>query len=273
MTNYEKGLEKLNNELAASREYAANRNNRAEEISIANLASIKALFNTTLELRHFRKEWSYRDESQNKWSISFQQSGRFSFNNLEFEFNVIEDNIQVVKYGCPSLGGSEMNELVQWFNEVNQVITTLSTRGQDIVYAINRFEKLEDADETIRNENEILRDIEDLQNMKRNDSVGLRVGAVVMLDIHGPYARYSSNWQKVTITKINEKSIKYVTHIDLGDGKFKVSNEQGLRFNWNYVRSLEEHEEKRQQEIDREWIRQKRWHPEITREEVKVYSW
>jgi len=276
MTNYEQGLEKLNNELEAAKAYAAARNLRSEEISNANIASVANLFNTALELKHLRKEWSYRDNTSNKWSIAFYQPGNRGFSGLEFEFDIIEDNIQVNKFNCPSMGnspsatGNVMDQLVFWTTEVNRVVTTLSTQGADIVNAINNFGSLEPKDETIREAYEIERDIESFKEMGRVSRMELRVGANLMVATTGHQRSRGYGWQNCTITKINKKSIQFVINYPQKDGTITHSYMQAIPLNYQMLRSLEEHEALRQEAIDKEWVIQKKWNPEIKREEVRV---
>ena len=152
--------------------------------------------------------------------------------------------MKVVKMNTPSKGASnydgiELEPMFEYFANVSALMA-LFQKSDLLIEAFKNYKETE-RKFIERNEYAIKGDINSVKEQIRVRDLDFRVGTTLMCDTSGPSKRYGNHWQKITITKINPKSVKYVILYER-DGITKVGSEQVIMFNYRFFRSVAEHE-------------------------------
>jgi len=278
MTNYERGIEKLNKELEELKAYQLERETISNEMSVRNSEKVRGFFSNlegTLNLRSYDND-SWRNEPGiTQWRLTFNLNPDERYNEFEMKLNVAKDGgSTITEVSHSSNREKDITRFLDWSQRVAQTVSSIQMNNHEIAELFNGLESPGAWNTDLRNEWQINDDIKQLEEMKRQADIGFRVGGTYMYDLNGNYARArSNNWSKITVTKINDKSIKFVVHYEHEDAsKNSVSAEQAVRFDWAHLRTLENHEVLRQAAIQKEFERRQKWDKDVKIEDIRVWN-
>jgi hypothetical protein len=244
---YEEKLQALELELIDSKTNVELNQKAANEIHLENLIMYGMYFQNhgvNFQLQNIRRSRTkYDDDGEFEFSLYFSTEENRNWNQITVEIIFNSKNntgiVNRLSFPSKSVSGNEINleKSISYHENVKNLLVVLNNMDQLIPYLQN-YKTLENQIKT-RSEYEIRNDIDNVKESIRIRNMNFRVGTTLMVNTTGGSRRYRyPYWSKVTIVKINKKTVYYV--IQYEDGK--VSELQSIHFDYRYFMSIGQYE-------------------------------
>lgn len=241
---YEQNLEILQAELAAHETAQAEVTAARQAIFQSNVKSLASYFKNNgvnFELKSVRRDKVWNDESALQFDFQFAEEGE-TWSSINIDAVLKDGNVSVKRFSFPSRSSSNdsvaLVKEINYFKNITGLLELFNSNTSNLVPKMNNWQDYT-ATQEVRAKFEIQDDIDYCVEHIRINKMNFRVGQTLMADLNGPYSRYHwQDWQKVLITKINKRSVKFCRV--LKDGTYAV--EEHLPYEYRFFKSVEQHE-------------------------------
>jgi len=237
---YETKIQELENELAQRKEWMAAQWKSHEEMSKRNESKIVSYFQNrgvTYLLCNFRKEWTGTDSEFQLYSMEFRPDEGSWCSGIRLNIKLFADRVELKDYSYPSGSGTNAEAILNHFKNATNIVNAI-VDGSLLVPIFASFETADKIACPFREEYEIENEIALQKELATRNELDIRPGRTLYLDTQGHLRRYGSYWRKVTITKINKKTVQYVVNYDDG----RTSDVQVVPFDYRNFKTIEQYE-------------------------------